>query len=184
MLRLLTAIGILIYMVTSPLNGFGSLLVGGRIQNFEVQENLLKNGKLAIVALDTAGVPQEAVNGTFKFVINGFAHELNFHDGVGVTSQAVESSAFVFFKHQNQQGSVGKLYFVSKGDSGLKIYFINWYYLILIPVLIVLIGYLFKRLMLIAILLLIGLFIFNYSKGLNLENLFDTIVHGLKGLVS
>lgn len=184
MLRLLTAIGILFCMITSPLSGYGNMLVGGRIQNFEVRENLLKNGKLAVIALDTSGMPQEAVNGTFKFVINGFVHELNFHDGVGITAHAVESSAFVFFKHQNQEGSVGKLYFVSKGDSGLRTYYIKWFYLILIPLLIVLVGYLFKRLMVIAILLLVGLFIFNYNKGLNLENLFDTIVHGLKGLVS
>lgn len=184
MFRFLMTIGVLIFMVLGTFSVYGSRLVDGQIIDFDVKENLLKNDKLAIIALDTAGIPQEQVNGTFRFVINGFAHELKFNDGIGIAPNEIESSAFVFLKHQNQQGSVGKLYFVSKGNDGLKTYYIKWFYLILIPVLIVFIAYLFKRLMVIAILLLVGLFIFNYSKGLNLENLMDTIVHGLKGLVN
>lgn len=155
----------------------------GGIRDFEVRENLIKNDKLAIIALDSLGNPQESISGTFQFVINGFKQELKFNEGVGIAPDAIESSIFVFIKHQNQSGSTGKLYFVSKSAKGINPIFINWYYLILIPLAIVLLGYLFKRLIVIAILLLIGLFIFNYTKGLNLENLFDTIVHGIKGMV-
>ncbi len=68
-----------------------------------------------------------------------------------------------------------------KNEKGLNPIAIKWYYLILVPVAVLLVAYLFKRLMVLAILVLVGLFIFNYSKGLDLENIFDTIVHGIKG---
>jgi len=160
-----------------------ALAMEGGIRNFEVRENLIKNDKLAIIALDTLGNPQESINGTFQFKINGFKQELQFRDGVGITPHAIESSTFVFIKHQNQSGSQGKLYYVMKSSKGINPMYINWYYLILIPLAIILLGYLFKRLIVVAILLLVGLFLFNYSKGLNLESLFDTIVHGIRGMV-
>lgn len=154
----------------------------GRILDFEVRENLLRNGKLAIIAVDSAGAPQEQINGTYQFVINGFQQEMQFHDGVGIAPQPIESSIFVFIKHRNQGGSIGKLFYVMKNEQGLRPIYIHWYYLVLIPLVVLLVAYLFKRLLILAVLLLIGLFIYNYSKGLDLTNIFDTIVHGLKGL--
>lgn len=154
------------------------------IRSFQVKENLIKNDKLAIIATDSAGNPQEQINGTFQFVINGFQQEIKFNDGVGVAPQAVGSSAFVFIKHQNQFGSTGQLYYVVKNDQGIRPIHISWYYLIVIPLIIIIVGYLFKRLFLLAIIVVVGLFLFNYSKGLDLQNLMDTIVHGLRGWVN
>lgn len=151
------------------------------ISHFIVKENLIKNGKLAIIATDADENPLDSISGTYQFVINGFEQPLKFNEGVAITPHAIETSAFVFIKHRNQQGSQGRLYYVLKSDSGLNPIAINWYYLILIPAIILLIAYLFKRLMILAVVILIGLFIFNYSKGLNLENLFETLVHGIKG---
>lgn len=153
------------------------------INHFIVRENLINNGKLAVIATDSDEHPNESVSGTYQFVINGFKQELKFNEGVAVTPNAIETSAFVFIKHRNQQGSHGRLYYVLKNDKGLNPIAINWYYLILVPAVILLIAYLFKRLMVLAILVLIGLFVFNYSKGLDLENIMETIVHGIKNLI-
>lgn len=153
------------------------------IERFIVRENLIKNGKLAVIATDSAENPRESVSGTYQFTINGFKQELTFHEGVATTPNAIESSAFVFLKHRNQQGSQGRLYYVLKSDKGLNPIAINWYYLILIPAIILLVAYLFKRLLILAIVVLVGLFLFNYNKGLNLENIVETIIHGIKGLV-
>lgn len=151
------------------------------INHFIVKENLIKNGKLAIIATDANESPLDSISGTYQFVINGFEQALNFNEGVAITPHAMETSAFVFIKHRNQQGSHGRLYYILKNDNGLNPIAINWYYLILIPAVILLIAYLFKRLMILAVVVLVGLFIFNYSKGLDLENLFETLVHGIKG---
>lgn len=150
------------------------------IDHFIVRENLINNGRLAIIATDAEEHPNEAISGTYLFVINGFKQELQFHEGVAITPNAIETSAFVFIKHLNQRGSHGRLYYVLKGAQGLKTIAINWYFLILIPAVILLIAYLFKRIMVLAIVVLIGLFIYNYSKGLDLENIFETISHGIK----
>jgi len=154
------------------------------INHFIVKENLIKNGKLAIIATDAEENPMESVSGTYQFTINGFQQELKFNEGVAVTPNPIETSAFVFIKHRNQQGSHGRLYFIWKTADGLTPIAISWYYLILIPAVILLVAYLFKRLMVLAILVLVGLFIFNYSKGLDLESIFETIVHGIKSLAN
>lgn len=152
------------------------------VQDFQVMEPLIKNNKLAIIATDDAGTPLEEISGTFQFVINGFKYDLNFAEGVAIAPQPVEKSTFVFIKHINQLGSNGKLFFVYKNNSGINPIFIPWYYLIIVPLLIILIGYLFKRLLILAIILLVGLFIFNYSRGLDISTLFDTVVHGIRNL--
>src|SRR5690606_24232297 len=87
------------------------------IDHFIVSENLIKNGKLAVIATDADELPNEAVSGTFQFVINGFKQELQFHDGVAIIPDPIESSAFVFIKHRNQQGSHGRLYYVLKSET-------------------------------------------------------------------
>jgi len=156
---------------------------GTDINHFVIKENLIKNGKLAIIATDAEENPIESISGTYQFVINGFKQELTFNEGVAITPNAIETSAFVFLKHRNQHGSHGRLYYVLKNDNGLNPIAISWYYLILIPAGILLIAYFFKRIMLLAILVLVGLFIFNYSKGLDLENIIETIVHGIKNLI-
>ena len=150
------------------------------INHFVVRENLIKNGKLAIIATDANEVPTDLISGTYQFTVNGFSQELNFRDGIAITPQAIETSAFVFIKHRNESGSHGRLYYIFKSGDGLNPVPINWYYLILIPVAILLIAYVFKRLMVLAIVILIGLFVFNYSQGLNLDTLFDTLMHGIK----
>lgn len=168
---------LLLFVLLAP------LLLGAqesRIENFLVMENLLRNDKLAIIATDTADVPNEAISGTYQFVINGFRQELAFHDGVAVTPQAIDKSTFVFIKHQNQTGSVGKLYFLYKSEQGFRPILINWLYLILIPALVLLIGYMFRRLLIWAVIAVIAMFVFNYQKGLDVTNIFETIVHGIK----
>ena len=154
------------------------------IDHFIVRENLIKNGKLAIIATDTEEHPNEAISGTYQFVINGFKQELKFHQGVSVTANPVEASAFVFIKHRNQQGSHGRLYYVLKRGQHLNPVAINWYFLILVPAAILLIAYLFKRIMALAIVVLVALFIYNYHKGLDLENIFETVSHGVMSLVA
>ncbi|SEM92887.1 hypothetical protein SAMN05216436_10982 [bacterium A37T11] len=153
------------------------------IHNFIVRENLTRNGKLAIIACDTANKPIESVNGTFRFVLNGFQQELRFHDGVAVSPLPIDKSAFVFVKHQDESGSYGKLYFVMKKDDGsLNPIAINWIWLIAIPLGIIMIIYMFRKLLIWGLLILAALFYFNYSKGLDLDNIFDTIFHGIKSL--
>lgn len=154
-----------------------------RIDNFIVKENLTQNGKLAIIAVDSAETPKEDINGTFVFNLNGFQQDLSFHDGVAVIKQPLESSTFVFFKHQNQHDSVGKLYYVHKSETGLKPFKIYGMLLLVIPVALLLIGYLFKRFLTMFVILAIIYAYFHYSKGLDFSKILESVFMGLKSFL-
>lgn len=151
-----------------------------RINNFIVKENLTQNSKLAIIAVDSAEAPQENINGTFLFNLNGFQQELSFHDGVAVVKHPLESSTFVFFKHKNQDNSVGKLYYIHKSETGLKPFKIYGMLLLIIPAALLLVGYLFKRFLTMFVILAVVYAYFHYSKGLDFSKIVETIFMGLK----
>lgn len=154
-----------------------------RIDNFIVKENLTQNSKLAIIALDSAEQPLERINGTFVFNLNGFQQDLQFHDGVAVVQQPVESSTFVFFKHKNQEKTVSKLYYIHKKDSELKPFKINGLLLLLIPLAILLIAYMFRRFLLTFVILALLYAYFHFSKGLDFSNIMESILEALKNLI-
>lgn len=155
----------------------------GVIQSFTVKESLMENDRISVVATDSANVPNDAINGTYQFSVNSFRHQLSFKDGSALVPQAIEGSAFVLIKHKNVEGSQAKLFFIYKNKQGLKPAYIPWYWLIFVPALLLLIGYVFKKLLLLAVILVVGIFIFNYSKGLDLQNIFETLSHGIMSLM-
>ncbi|WP_134090310.1 hypothetical protein [Olivibacter sp. XZL3] len=150
------------------------------LDNFIVKENLIKNNKLAIIACDSLDEPTDQLNGTFLFVINGFKQQLSFSEGVAISPHEIDKSSFVFLKHKNEHGTHSKLYYVLKNDDGLKPIKINWVFLLLVPLAIVFVATIYKRLIFLAIIALIAFFYFNYNKGLSFEGLFETVAAGIK----
>jgi hypothetical protein len=152
------------------------------INNFIVKENLLKNDKIAIIACDANEKPLEAVNGTFQFSVNGFKQTLRFNDGVAVSPQQIDKSTFIYLRHENETGTHGKLYYVIKKDQDLKPIQINWFLLVLIPLIIIILATMFRKFILIAAVVLIVIFIFNSSNGLKFGTFFETVFDGLKSV--
>ncbi|MGN0003258.1 MAG: hypothetical protein ACI35V_07475 [Sphingobacterium composti] len=153
-----------------------------RIDNFVIKENLTSNGKIAIVAVDSADAALDYINGTFKFTINGFEQSLAFHDGVAVPSHAIESSTFVYFKHKNQEKTTGKLYFLYKKENKITPLKINGLLLLIIPALILLVAYAAKRLLITFIILAIVYGYFSYSKGLSVTQILESAFQVMKNL--
>lgn len=154
-----------------------------RIDNFTIKENLTSNGKVAIIAVDSADVAQDNINGTFKFTINGFEQTLAFHNGVAVPSHPIESSTFVYFKHKNQEKTTGKLYFLYKKENKISPIKINGLLLLIIPAIILLIAYAAKRLLTTFIILAIVYGYFSYSKGLSISQLLESAFQVIKNLI-
>ncbi len=151
-----------------------------QIDNFVVKENLTSNGKIAIVAVDSAENANENINGTFRFSINGFEQSLAFHQGVAVPAHPIDGSTFVYFKHKNQNGNVGKLYFLYKKDREINPIKINGVLLLAVPLFILLIGYIFKRFLTTFVIMALAYGYFSYSKDLSMIQVLESAYQGIK----
>lgn len=150
------------------------------INNFLVKESLLKNSKLAIIAADSVGNPMEKINGQYTFSVSGFSQPLKFNDGVAILPMQVERSAFVYIKHLNDEGTHSKLVYVHKKEGTLTPYLISTLWLVLFPLIVIVIAFLFRKLLIVAIIILLVYVYFNHSSGLNLPTFFETIFDSLK----
>jgi hypothetical protein len=154
------------------------------INHFVIKENPFAKDEVAIIATDTAGTIQENVNGIFTFALNGFTEPLTFDKGTAFYRHKIEKSAFLYIRHQNDEGTHSMLYYVYRHDSKLTPVKISWILLICIPLGLVLLGYLFKRFIIIA-LIIFGIFLyFNHYNGLSIPTFFQSIIDGLKGMFS
>ena len=153
------------------------------IVDFDVKENLSQNGKLAIIAVDSLDKTNNNIQGNYKFTINGFQQDLQFNDGVAVTANPIESSTFVFFKHNSPAKEIGKLYFLRVTEKGISPFKISGFLLIALPLLVLFIAYKFKR-FLVTLLILAAIYLYlNYSKGLDVKQLIESSIVGLKDLI-
>src|SRR5690606_5422193 len=148
-----------------------------RIDNFLVKENLTANGKIAIIAVDSLERSDESINGKFKFTINGFEQSLDFHNGVAVHADPIESTTVVYFKHKNHEKTTNKLYFLYKKDNEITPVKIYGLLLLRIPVVLLMIAYVFKRYIVVFIILAIVYGYFSFSKGLSITQILESAYH-------
>jgi hypothetical protein len=152
------------------------------INNFIIKESLLKNSKLAVIAADSVENPLEHINGTYTFSVSGFKQTLKFNEGVAILPLQLERSSFVYIKHLNDKGTHSKLVFVHKKEGTLTPYVISAFGMILFPLIVIVIAFLFRKLLIIAIIILVVFVYFNHSNGLDFGTLMETLVDGIKRL--
>ena len=153
------------------------------IDNFIVKESMLKNSKIAIIAADSLDVPIENINGSYNFSVSGFTQQLNFNNGVAILPLPIDKSTFVYIKHENDKGTHSKLLYVYKKGVDLNPFTISRLFFIIIPLLIIVLTFAFKKFIYLAVILLVIFFYFGASKGLNISTYFETIIDYLKNLV-
>lgn len=153
------------------------------VNNFLVKESLLKNSKLAIIAADSLEIPLEKINGTYTFSVSGFTQELTFNDGVAILPLAIDKSTFVYIKHQNDSGTHSKLLYVYKKEGNLNPFTISRMFLIIIPLVIIVLTFAFKKFIYIGVIIFIIFMIFSYNNGLNMATFFETTFDYLRNLV-
>lgn len=152
------------------------------INHFVVKENPFALDEVAVVATDTSGVIQENVNGVFTFVMNGFQEQLKFEKGTAFYRHKLDRSSFLYAKHVNDSGTHSILYYIYKHDSKLSPFHISWILLVAIPLALVLLAYMFKRFIIIAVIIFCIFLYFNYHNGLSIPTFFESIIDGLKGM--
>lgn len=153
------------------------------INNFNIVESSDQPGSLAILTTDSLEQPKKDINGRYTFSISGFTQVIDFKDGVGIIPLKLEKSIFVYVKHENETGVHSKLVYVVKNEFLLKPIVISRIFFIIIPLLILLVCFAFKRFIYIGIILLVIFMYFNHAKGLNISTYLETLVDYLKNLV-
>lgn len=152
------------------------------IDRFTIKENPFAESEVAIVAVDSLDRIREDVDGRFSFTINGFQEEMRFEKGTAFYHRKLDKSAFFYVKHVNDNGTHAMLYYIYKQDGKLKPIKVSWALLLGIPLALVLIGYMFKRLIAVILIVFCILLFFNYQNGLSISTFFESIVNGLRGL--
>jgi hypothetical protein len=152
------------------------------INHFAVKENPFAKDEVAVVAVDTAGNILENVNGVFNFTMNGFQEELNFDKGTAFYHHKIDRSTFLYAKHQDDKGTHGILYYIYDHNDKLTPLHISWVLLLAIPCGLFLLAYMFKRFIIIAIIIFAIFMFFNYHNGLSIPTFFESIIDGLKNI--
>lgn len=152
------------------------------IKHFQVKENPFAKDEIAIVATDTSNNVLENVNGKFMFSVNGFAEQLRFEKGTAFYRHRLDKSSFLYVKHVNDTGTHSLLYYIYKTDDKLIPIHISWMVLLIIPVVLVVLSYMFKRFIIFAIIIFCIYLYFNHHAGLGVTTFFESIFDGLKGM--
>jgi hypothetical protein len=152
------------------------------INHFVVKENPFGKDEVAITATDSAGNINDHANGTFTFAINGIDDTLKFDKGTAFYRHKIDKSTFLYIKHENARGTHSTLYYIYKTDTHLVPFHISWILLLIIPILLVLLAYVFKRFIIFAIILFLIFLYFNHHNGLSIPTFFESIFDGLKNM--
>jgi hypothetical protein len=155
------------------------------IKHFKITENPYEQNQVSLVATDSLNNTQDNVNGDFVFTINGFEDTLKFTSGVAFYKHKIDRSTFLYARHVDDNGgaTLSSLYYVYKSESKLVPIHISWMWLLIIPVGLILLAYMFKRFIIIAVIIFIIFAYFNYHNNLSIPIFFQSIFDGLKRLV-
>jgi hypothetical protein len=152
------------------------------INHFVVKDNPFADSEIAVTATDSLGNIKENVDGVFAFTINGFQEQLKFDKGTAFYRHKLDKSSFFYVKHINNSGTHSLLYYIYKQDNRLHPIHISWILLLAIPIILILLGYMFKRFIIIAVIIFLVFLYFNHHNGLSMPTFFESIIDGLKGM--
>jgi len=152
------------------------------IDHFVVKENPFAKDQVAIVATDSLDRVQEQLKGVFLFTLNGFEDTLKFEKGIGFYKRKIDRSTFLYVRHVNERGTHAKLYYIYKTDDTLKPFHISWGLLLILPLALILLAYMFKKFIVFAVIILLIFIYFNYHNGLSIPTFFESIIDGLKAM--
>jgi len=153
------------------------------IDHFVVKENAYAKDEVVIVATDSLNNTLENINGMFNFTVNGLQDTMHFVRGVAVYPHRIVRSTFFYARHQNDSGTHSILYYVYRTDDKLSPWHISWVLLLAIPCALFLLAYMFKKFIIIAIIIFCIFVYFNYHNGLTIPTFFESIIDGLKHLL-
>lgn len=146
------------------------------ISDFRLENDLDGDGSYSLCAIDDQGQLVEKAEGTYEFVVNGYLEKIDFKGGMGAVRKPDSKFFFIYLKHSNKTEDIYRLYY---SVSGVLIPFPLWI-LILIPALLILFTLLFRRMLILLILVaFVAFFVF---QGLDLRSFIRLVGGGIGSL--
>lgn len=143
------------------------------LHDFELSnENSLK-----VLALSKNGTIDKSIEGKYKFVINGYIEKIDFINGEATIPANVAESSILYLKHEKSTGEIHHLYYQVAG----YVFQIPFYILWLIPLIIIALALIIKRIILMF--LVIGVIVFFVAQGLALSDYFSLIQESIINLI-
>lgn len=143
------------------------------IHDFKLSPALFENNSIHITALNKAGDEDILVNGRYNFSVNGFEKRLLFLGGSAEYPDNLTSSTFLYMKCGPVDRPVSRLFYVYRTGSGLAPFKISLFWLLVIPVILILGSFVFKRLIFLAFIVIVLFFLFN--KGLSVKSYLSAV---------
>lgn len=138
------------------------------IKDFKISPSLFETTSIHIQALDELGNEDLTIKGRYLFQINGFEKKLTFVGGKAEYPDSLKSSTFLYMKWAGAEKMVPRLFFVYRSAAGLVPVKISLFWLLAFPIALMLFSFVFKKLLFIAVIILILFFFLN--KGLSVSN--------------
>lgn len=136
-----------------------------KIYELKVKTTFLDNSNLTLVALDSLDHEDKSINGKYTIDIKGTEYNQIFLLGRSQFPLSQKKSTFISLKPITESGAKPNFYFLFRSGFGIYPQIIPFYWIIGVPLGMVLLGYMFRRLILIIVILVILFFLFN--KGLD-----------------
>lgn len=143
------------------------------IHDFKLSPALFENNSIHIKALNEEGDEDILVNGRYNFSVNGFEKRLLFLGGNAEYPDNLTSSTFLYMKCGPVDRPVSRLFYVYRSGLGLEPFKISLFWLLVIPVILILGSFVFKRLIILAIIVIVLFFLFN--KGLSVKSYLSAV---------
>lgn len=143
------------------------------IHDFKLSPALFENNSIHIKALNEAGDEDILVNGRYTFSVNGFEKRLLFLGGSAEYPDNLTSSTFLYMKCGPVDRPVSRLFYVYRTATGLSPFKISLFWLLVVPVILILGSFVFKRLIILAFIVILLFFLFN--KGLSVSSYLSAV---------
>lgn len=180
-MRTFLVVGIIL-LTTLQAPCWGRELAPVCIENFIIRASESHPNKVEVVACDSLDMPLRQVNGDVFFNVNGFRQNLYMRSGVAALPQEIDQSTFLYVRHQADGGLKAKLYYLFKRDSSIWTVKVNSWVLMALPVLLIIVASIFRKLIVIAAMLFVAFFMFGATNGLTMSTWISTLLDGLKNL--
>lgn len=181
-INLIRRLGIAILFCGIAFKGFSENKTNKEANNFTIVDFKLEmdensNG-LVVYTLDSNAHIDSTISGVFPFEINQIIQNLQFSNGRAVYPNAIKSKQFLFLQKDNPNAS--KFYYVIHGEIFHKIIQIPLWLLWFIPLIMLILAYLFRKIIILIFLLLF--FGFFYFGGMDFSAMMNVLKEGFMSI--